>query len=90
MAEWQVTISKPEYRPCYVSGIKALFHKWEDKSEIVPPSVLKGGHNGGVISKTFGIVEFENGEVAEVEPRRIIFADNTFREYAFYERVGKQ
>ncbi len=78
-----ITIATSEYRPCYVDGKKALFHKWVDKSEIVSPSVLKGGHAGGVICDTFGLVEFENGVVGEVYPHKIKFADNKIHEYAF-------
>lgn len=80
-----ITMTKSEYRPCYVRGKKALFHKWEDKSEIVSPSILKGGHAGGVIRATFAIVEFENGVVGEVYPHEIKFADNLIKEYAFNE-----
>ena len=32
-----------ELRPCIVNGQKTLFHRWENKSEIVTPSPMKGG-----------------------------------------------
>ena len=70
-----------EYRPCTVDGRKALFHKWERKSEIVQPSMLKGGHNGGTVCGDMAIVEFENGEVAEVLPWRIRFTDGLVERY---------
>lgn len=71
-----------EYRPCIVDGRKALFHKWERKSEIVPPSMLKGGHSGGTVCCDLAIVEFESGDVAEVLPERIRFTDGLTRQYA--------
>lgn len=80
-----ITMTSSEYRPCYVEGKKALFHKWEDRSEIVSPSIMKGGHAGGVIRGTIAIVEFENGVVGEVYPHKIKFADNLIKEYAFNE-----
>lgn len=36
-------------RRCEVDGKAALFHRWCDISEIVPPSVMVGGH-GGVLA----------------------------------------
>ena len=82
----KIILQTAEYRPCYVNGEKALFHRWVDRREIIGPSPLKGGHSGGVISFTNAIVEFENGNVAEVLPRDICFADNIFSEYAFNEK----
>lgn len=84
-----ITITTSEYRPCFVDGKKALFHRWIDKSEIIAPSVLKGGHAGGVIRDTFGIVEFENGVVGEVYPHKIKFAAGKCNEYSFEERGGR-
>ena len=62
-------------RPCEVSGEKAYFHRWVDKSEIVRPSMMAGGHNGGIISATLALVEFEDGRVEECYPHRIVFKD---------------
>lgn len=68
-------------RRCEVDGKAALFHRWCDISEIVPPSVMVGGHGGGVVQDTFGIVEYLDGSVARVKPERIVFvtesADNS-------------
>ena len=51
------------------------------KNGMIPPS------GDVVLQKTvFGIVEYYNGTVAEVEPTSIIFADNTYDEYTFNER----
>lgn len=62
---------------------KALFHRWEDKSEVVQPSNMIGGHNGGTISGVLAIVEFEDGRISEVSPGDITFIDNKFAEYSF-------
>ena len=43
--------------------VKALFHCWSHRSEVVGESYLRGGHSAGRISSTFAIVEFEDGTV---------------------------
>lgn len=50
-----------------------LFHCWSQVSEIVPPSMMIGGHSGGVFSNTYGIVEDEDGQVHRVQPEKIRF-----------------
>ena len=62
-------------RPCEVNGRKALLHKWAGYSEIVPPSLMIGGHGGGVVACTVGIVEYEDGTVGTADPERIRFTD---------------
>lgn len=62
-------------RPCEVSGEKGYFHRWVDKSEILAPSMMIDGHNGGRISATLALVEFEDGRVEECYPHRIVFKD---------------
>lgn len=72
-------IESPE---CYM---KALFHCWSHRSEVVGESHLRGGHPGGQVSGTFAIVEYEDGTVHEVEPTQIRFVDNAMSEYVFHE-----
>lgn len=62
-----------QYRPCLINGRKALFHKWEHKSIVIPPSPLRGGHSGGVEAYDLAIVEYEDGTVGEVIPSSIQF-----------------
>ena len=62
-------------RPCLVNGEKALFHTWSNKSQIVEPSPLIGGHNGGVLEYTVGIIEYEDGQISECLPSQIKFID---------------
>lgn len=62
-------------RPCYVKGQKAMFHCWSHTGHVVTPSLMFGGDNGGVVSETYGIVEFENGVIKRTLPEYIRFAD---------------
>ncbi len=64
-------------RLCQAKGVEAIFHKWSENSEIIPPSPMIGGHSGGVIRYAVAIVEFiHNGQVTEVAPSDIIFHDS--------------
>lgn len=76
-------VIRAELRPCIVKDRKALFHRWSDKSEIVAPSPMVGGHNGGVIRITVGIIEYEDGVITECYPYEIRFVDTVFNEYCF-------
>lgn len=74
-----------ELRPC-VAKIEAgeargLFHCWEHISEIIEPSPLKGGHSGGVISATVGLVELDDGSIIKVYPTSLRFIDNKVTQY---------
>lgn len=61
-------------RKCIVDDrLRGYFHDWSLESEIVQPSYLKGGHQGGVVCTTLGIVELEDGKVIKVRPERIRF-----------------
>lgn len=63
----------------------ALFHCWAQKSDVIPPSMINGGHNGGVVAGLVGIVELSDGQVCEIPPYHITFLDNKHEEYAFPE-----
>lgn len=82
-----------DYRPCFVNNkkqeIKALFHCWSHRSEVVGESALRGGHPGGQISATFAIVEYEDGTIHEVEPQNVRFVDGLINQYAFMEDFNK-
>lgn len=65
-----------QLRPCIVKDKAALFHCWSDKSDIVAPSLMAGGHNGGVMRYTVGIIEYiDGGAVHECYPSEIRFTD---------------
>lgn len=63
-------------RLCRAKGVDAIFHKWAEVSEIIPPSPAVGGHPGGEIRYATAIVEFiHNGQVTEVMANDIVFCD---------------
>lgn len=66
-------------RPCSVrtnkKQVQALFHCWEQYSEVLCPSPLLGGHTGGQLSCMLAIVELQNGEIIKVKPTQITFTD---------------
>ena len=72
-------------RPCIADGEKAMFHRWAEVSQIVPPSPMVGGHLGGVAKDIVALVEFEDGTIRELSPNRIRFLDNYFKDYSFYD-----
>ena len=69
----------PKLRPCTVDGVKALFHRWEDFAAVLEPSPMVGGHPGGQVCETYGIVEMEDGQVREVKPSKVVFSDTSER-----------
>lgn len=76
MSSMDATFSiEAELRPCLVDGKRALWHEWTTRWEIVPPSIMAGGHGGGQVSASLALVEFEDGTVAEVYPSRVRFLD---------------
>lgn len=78
-----------EKRPCIAEGKKALFHGWGSRSRIVEPSPLLGGHNGGVVQWTAAIIEYEDGQVAEVLPSDIRFLDTARKKVHFEHPEGE-
>ncbi len=93
MAYGNITITH-ELRPCYVydyHGNKryAMFHCWSQRSDVIAPSPLKGGHVGGVVSRTVGIVEYEDGRVHEINAVEIVFCDTKMDEFCFTEPNAK-
>ena len=82
---------KRQLRPCIVDGKKALFHCWQQRSEPIEPSPLAGGHPGGIMQWTEGIVEMESGYVRCVLPKKIVFVDHPHAEYDFgLEEGGRE
>lgn len=61
-------------RLCEVDGRLGYFHTWEHYSKPIEASPMIGGHPGCVLSKVFGIVEFED-DVKRVDPSEIKFVD---------------
>lgn len=74
-----ITVETAEYRPCIVNEEEALFHRWEQRSELLTPSPLRGGHSGGVVSGVLGIAERKDGTVFKAYPENIRFLDSAER-----------
>lgn len=68
-------------RPCIVNQQRALFHCWEQKSEIIPPSPMVGGHSGGAVNQILGIIEREDGTIHKAYPEEIRFIDGEAKRY---------
>lgn len=65
-----------ELRPCKANGKNAFFHRWSEVSNVLMPSAMVGGHNGGEVKKTLGIIEcVDDGTVHECFPNQIQFLD---------------
>lgn len=54
---------------------KAYFHRWVEISNVIDASPLVGGHPGGQIKYTLGLVEYEDGKIEQVSPERIQFVN---------------
>lgn len=78
-----ITIKTIDYRPCYVNGKKALFHKWCEYAKPLPPSASIFGDKGGQLWATLGLVEFEDGTIKFVDANSIKFCDNIINQYVF-------
>lgn len=76
-------------RPCIVSQQRALFHCWEQRREVVPPSPMVGGHSGGAVSQILGIIEREDGTIHKAYPEEIRFIDGEAKRY-FSENVTEE
>ena len=76
-------------RPCIVTQNgeekKALFHMWENFAKPVAADLYIGGCPVGQMSMIFGLVEYEDGTMGEVNPSQIRFVDNKIKDYAFEE-----
>lgn len=51
---------------------------------------MVGGAPGGTVSYILGVVEFEDGRIAQVFPEKIKFEDHTFDEYYWGEEQSKE
>ena len=79
----EITVRTSEYRPCFVDGKKALFHRWLEYAMVIEPSPMVGGHRGGEIKYTLAIVEYEDGTLDQVNPSRVRFVPGIMNDYDF-------
>lgn len=81
-----IVIKTAEYRPCFVNGRRALFHRWVDNAR---PAVPRGMRleecdRPQQLWTVQAIVEFEDGQVARVWPSEIEFLPaKEFAEYSW-------
>lgn len=62
---------------CAAMNVKNIIDIYEQKHVLPEYCTLDK------VQMVFAIVEYENGECAEVEPSSVKFADNKIKEYAF-------
>lgn len=70
-----------EYRPCYVNGCKALFHRWVNTANPVLPRGVEADNEKARFFQhrsTHGLVEYEDGTMVRVWPQDIRFADGGY------------
>lgn len=69
-----------ELRKCIVEIGKVqkpgVFHKWYDFAATVPASPFVGGAPAGQVSRTYAIVETEDGKIICCEPGKVTFVKN--------------
>lgn len=88
LEEFHQVSKKNRYRKCKVvekvktsKGVeelrakRALFHGWDGIKQVIDASPMIGGHPGGQIAYTKGIVEYMDGTVDRVYPEYIRFLD---------------
>lgn len=68
---------RKELRKCRVKNgdkeQRAWFHGWVEIANVIEPSLIFGGRNGGQNKYTVGLVEYTDGTVEEVAPYRVVF-----------------
>jgi hypothetical protein len=81
-----IIAQESEYRPCYVNGRKALFHRWVNTARPQLPKGQELSENARFFQfrTTHGLVEYEDGTMDQVWPRDIKFVDHGhFHVYAW-------
>ena len=87
-AKMKLTVETAEYRPCYVDGKKALFHRWTDVPFLSPSKVCWGlSEDEATDYHALAIVEYEDGTVYRVFPEQVRFVPGLMNEYDFEEAV---
>lgn len=83
-------VRENEYRPCWVQGKKALFHRWANDARPTLPGNQKFNENARFYQfrSSKAIVEYEDGTVARVWPNEVKFADSDFFHQFEWEAEG--
>ena len=66
----------------------ALFHCWRGNFWTIGESPLVGGPSAGQMSALFGVVEYEDGTVHQVNAEWIQFIDGLINDFDFPESEG--
>lgn len=46
---------------------KVKLHGIFQHSYVIPPSLMVGGHNGGQIAYPIAVIEYENGDIKQIQ-----------------------
>lgn len=63
-------------KKCIYKKSVCTFHGFFQRSMVIKPSIMVGGHSGGVIAYPVAIIEDEKGNVMEVEATSIQFKED--------------
>ncbi len=70
---------KTMLRKCYIHNKdkteKAWFHQFYVHQDVIPPSTIMHGDNGGQVTTLFAVIEDEEHKVSLVSPFQIQFVD---------------
>ena len=88
MAGLKMNVEFPT-RLCEVNGELGYFHLWDQWSNVIDASPLRGGHPAGQIGQVYGIVEFKDG-VRRVDPASIKFCDEENASLCAFVKHGEE
>lgn len=63
-------------RKCIFKETVCTFHGFFQRSMVIEPSLMLGGHDGGVMAYPVAIIETEEGDVIEAQAVSIQFMEN--------------
>lgn len=63
-------------KKCIYKKSVCTFHGFFQRSMVIGPSIMVGGHSGGTIAYPVAIIEDEKGNVMEVETTSIQFKED--------------
>lgn len=69
------------YRTCEYEDKKYIFHCFEQWSNVIGESLMRGGHSAGQISMVHALIEDEKGNIYRVNPTEITFTDDKYIDY---------
>lgn len=69
------------FRPCRYEDKNYIFHCFEQWSNVIGESLMRGGHSAGQISMIHALIEDEKGNIHRVNPTMITFTDDKYLDY---------